>query len=209
MKQEDTKEKIIDKALELFSIKGYEAVSVNEIAKAVGIRASSLYNHYPSKQAIFDAIVESIAKQYEVDTGKIDIHVENVNKDVAIFNKISEEELFKKVYQIFEYSLHNETIARFRHMMSIEQFRSPSLSALYSKRYVDRLVEYHANIFKYLIANKEIINEDPYALSLMYVSPILTLIGVCDREKEKENECIEKLKKHVSLFFKMVHKKMK
>ncbi len=207
MKQEDTKEKIIDKALELFSINGYEAVSVNEIAKAVGIRASSLYNHYPSKQAIFDAIVESIAKQYEVDTGKIDIHVENVNKDVAIFNKISEEELFKKVYQIFEYSLHNETIARFRHMMSIEQFRSPSLSALYSKRYVDRLVEYHANIFKYLIANKEIINEDPYALSLMYVSPILTLIGVCDREKEKENECIEKLKKHVSLFFKMVHKK--
>ncbi|HAS56392.1 MAG TPA: TetR/AcrR family transcriptional regulator, partial [Firmicutes bacterium] len=57
MKQEDTKEKIVDKALELFSIKGYEAVSVNEIAKAVGIRASSLYNHYPSKQAIFDAIV--------------------------------------------------------------------------------------------------------------------------------------------------------
>ncbi|HAS37377.1 MAG TPA: TetR/AcrR family transcriptional regulator, partial [Ruminococcaceae bacterium] len=57
MKQEDTKQKILDKALELFSLNGYNAVSVGEIAKAVGIKAPSLYNHFPSKRAIFDAIV--------------------------------------------------------------------------------------------------------------------------------------------------------
>ena len=50
MKQEDTKQKIIDKALELFAARGYDAVSVGEIADAVGIKAPSLYNHYPSKQ---------------------------------------------------------------------------------------------------------------------------------------------------------------
>ena len=55
MKQEDTKQKILDKALELFSSRGYDAVSVGEIAQAVGIKAPSLYNHLPSKQAIFDA----------------------------------------------------------------------------------------------------------------------------------------------------------
>ena len=36
MKQEDTKQKILDKALELFSEQGYDAVSVGQIAKAVG-----------------------------------------------------------------------------------------------------------------------------------------------------------------------------
>ena len=51
MKQEDTKQRILDKALELFSAKGYDSVSVGEIAKAVGIKAPSLYNHFPSKQA--------------------------------------------------------------------------------------------------------------------------------------------------------------
>ena len=61
MKQEDTKKRILDKALELFSAKGYDSVSVGEIAKAVGIKAPSLYNHFPSKQAIFDTIVESTA----------------------------------------------------------------------------------------------------------------------------------------------------
>ena len=58
---EDTKQRILKKSLELFSTKGYDAVSVGEIAKAVGIKAPSLYNHFPSKQAIFDAIVESTA----------------------------------------------------------------------------------------------------------------------------------------------------
>ena len=72
MKQEDTKQKILDKALELFSTQGYDSVSVGEIAKAVGIKAPSLYNHFPSKQAIFDAIVESTTAQYEADTDKID-----------------------------------------------------------------------------------------------------------------------------------------
>ena len=52
MKQEDTKQKILDKALELFSAQDYDSVSVGQIAKAVGIKAPSLYNHFPSKQAI-------------------------------------------------------------------------------------------------------------------------------------------------------------
>lgn len=56
---EDTKQRILEKSLELFSAKGYDAVSVGEIAKAVGIKAPSLYNHFPSKQAIFDAILET------------------------------------------------------------------------------------------------------------------------------------------------------
>ena len=59
MKQEDTRQKILDKALELFAAKGYDSVSVGEIAQAVGIKAPSLYNHFPGKQAIFDAIIEA------------------------------------------------------------------------------------------------------------------------------------------------------
>ena len=205
MKQEDTKRKIIDKALELFAAHGYDAVSVGEIAKAVGIKAPSLYNHYPSKQAIFDAIVESTAKQYEADTGKINIHVQNVAQDISVFTGITEDALFEKVRQIFVYSLHNEAIRNFRRMMTIEQFRSHELASLYSKRYVERMIDYHSGIFRALIATGEISAEDPDTLAMMYVAPVLTLIGVCDRQPEKESECLEKLRNHVSLFFRMVH----
>lgn len=207
MKQEDTKKRILEKALELFSAQGYDAVSVGEIAKAAGIKAPSLYNHFPSKQAIFDAIVENTAAQYETDTGKIHIHVQDVAKDIPAFAEITEEALFEKVRQIFEYSLHNEVISRFRRMMTIEQFRSTQLAALYSKRYVDRMLVYHANIFRSLIAAGEIRKEDPEVLAMMYVAPVLTLIGICDRQPEREEECLKKLRQHVSLFFCMVHEK--
>ena len=42
---EDTKQRILEKSLELFSTKGYDSVSVGEIAKAVGIKAPSLYKN--------------------------------------------------------------------------------------------------------------------------------------------------------------------
>ena len=94
---EDTTQRILEKSLELFSTKGYDAVSVGEIAKAVGIKAPSLYNHFPSMQAIFDAIVESTAAHYEKDTGRIDIHVQNVKQDCPTFSHISEQALADKV----------------------------------------------------------------------------------------------------------------
>lgn len=201
MKQEDTKKIILKKALELFSERGYDSVSVGEIAQKVGIKAPSLYNHYKSKEDIFQAIVSETAERYEKGTYKIDIHVENVSRDIPSFKKIASESLAEKVKQIFLYSLHDETVSRFRKMMTIEQFRSEKLAKLYSERYVDRMIAYHADIFRSLIAAGEIVNEDPITLATSYVSPIITLLGVCDRQPEREAECLDKLEKHVKLFF--------
>lgn len=52
-----TKEKILLEALTLFSKNSYDAITVNQIAQIVGIKAPSLYKHYRSKQEIFDAII--------------------------------------------------------------------------------------------------------------------------------------------------------
>ena len=90
-------------------------------------------------------------------------------------------------------------------MMTIEQFRSSELAALYSRRYVERVLDYHAGVFRALIAAGEIRAEDPDTLAMMYVAPVLTLIGVCDRQPERERECLERLERHVRLFFRMVH----
>lgn len=206
MKGEDTKKNIVKKALELFSERGYDAVSVGDIAKAVGIKAPSLYNHFESKQAIFKAIVEETSVRYESGTDEINVHVQNVRQDIPALKGISEEELFNKLLAVFEFSLHDETVRRFRKMMTIEQFRSAELRALYTKRFVDRLVSYHAEVFIGLEKAGIIKNANPEALALMYVSPVITLIGICDREPEKESECLEKLRAHVSVFFNIVQK---
>ena len=169
--------------------------------QAVGIKAPSLYNHFPSKRAIFDALVESTAAQYARDTDRIDVHVQDAGRDVSVFTEITEEALYEKVEQIFVYSLRSEPISRFRRMMTLEQFRSPELAALYSRRYVERVTEYHAGIFRSLIAAGELRDEDAGAMALCYVAPVITLIGICDRQPEREAACLQKLEAHVRLFY--------
>lgn len=38
-------------------------------------------------------------------------------------------------------------------------------------------------------------------MAWMYVSPVITLLSVCDRQPEREAESLEKLDAHVKLFF--------
>ena len=51
-----TKKKIFESSIKLFNKKGYENVSINDIAEMVGIRQSAVYNHFRSKQEILDTI---------------------------------------------------------------------------------------------------------------------------------------------------------
>jgi AcrR family transcriptional regulator len=59
-----TKQKILDKALELFTEKGYVGASMGDIAEAVGIRKASLYAHYSGKESIFHAVFDRILEEY-------------------------------------------------------------------------------------------------------------------------------------------------
>ena len=201
MKQEDTKEKILRESLKLFSEKGFDATSVGEIASAVGIRAPSLYNHYKSKQAIFDAIFEDTSKRYDDFTAKLSVHVENADGDVDQFETITADKLVEMVRAIFTYSLDDGMVSAFRKMMTIEQFRNDNLAKLYSERYFERIKNYHAGLFRRLISAGRIKNLDPDTLALIYVSPILTLLSVCDRQPERRDECLSMLENSVRCFF--------
>ena len=70
----DTKHKIMDEALTLFSEKGYANVFVADIAEKVGIKAPSLYKHYKNKQAIFDAIIEEMNSRFLQEAGTLQIN---------------------------------------------------------------------------------------------------------------------------------------
>lgn len=56
--EKDTGQKIFDAAIDLFSQRGYDAVSIRDIAAAVGIKESSIYKHYTSKDQILQKIVQ-------------------------------------------------------------------------------------------------------------------------------------------------------
>lgn len=61
---ETRKQEITRVASKLFKEKGYSAVTMRDLASAVGVKASSLYNHISSKQDILQSIVISIAEEF-------------------------------------------------------------------------------------------------------------------------------------------------
>lgn len=63
LKETGTREKILYAAISLFAKNGYSSTSIRNIAKEVGIKASSIYNHFPSKEAIMDSIIDLYKKQ--------------------------------------------------------------------------------------------------------------------------------------------------
>jgi len=61
----DTKTQIFNTALRLFAASGVENVSMRDIARAVGIKAASIYNHYTSKDLIVEACYEFFLKYHD------------------------------------------------------------------------------------------------------------------------------------------------
>jgi len=61
MDSSHTREDIIDASVKLFSDRGYDKVSMRDIAALVGIKAASIYNHFASKRDILSSIFEFYA----------------------------------------------------------------------------------------------------------------------------------------------------
>ena len=82
MRQENRKKEIIRVASSLFKEKGFSAVSMRDIAHAMGIKAASLYNHIASKQEILSIIILDVAEEF---TRGMDAIVES---DDTVINKL-------------------------------------------------------------------------------------------------------------------------
>ena len=196
----NTKKRILDAALKLFSEKGYGNVYVGQIAEAVGIKAPSLYKHYKSKQDIFNAILDEMKNNYDKQAMALNMNGSDVNIDVGIFSAVSEDELVKMGIGLFSYFLHDEYVCRFRKMLTLEQFHDSELSQLYTKQYVDQPLSYQSAMFSMLCAGGLLRQEDAEVMALQFYAPLYMLLTLCDRHPEREEEALKLLEQHIRQF---------
>ena len=191
----NTKEKIIKQALILFSENGYEGVSVAMIAERCSIKAPSLYKHFKSKKEIFEEVYNHSCK-------KLDAVISQIALKESEEKNISEDILFNKQKEIVNLLIHDDEIKRLRCLMKLSN--DSQIKAMYSKRFFDQIINYHATIFSSLIEKKIMINESPSALALLYDSPIIVVLDELDRHPEREEELLNRLYEHCKLFIKLV-----
>ena len=162
----NTKEKILSVALTLFSTKGYKAVSVRHIASDVGIKASSLYNHFENKQEILDELIEKNTKYIE------DFLKDAMDLDSLIVSrkhnrkKQCDIDFIDTTLKIVKFFIENDNVIKFRKLLTIEQFNNPTLSALYKKIFISDILEYESKLFSYLMDKNLLIRNDPYIHSI-------------------------------------------
>ncbi len=196
----DTKRRILDAALTLFSENGYTNVFVAQIAEAVGIKAPSLYKHYKSKRDIFNAILDEMKASYDRQAAALELDGSNSAADAMTFAAVSEDGLVQMGMSLFSFFLHDDYTRKFRKMLTLEQFHNPELAQLFSRQYIDDSLKYQSAMFDLLCRAGVLKGDDPYTMALQFHAPIYTLLTMCDREPHREEELTALLERHIRQF---------
>ncbi len=196
----ETKRRIVLEALKLFARKGYSDVYVGDIAKAVGIKAPSLYKHFKSKQEIFEAILDELKAGYEKQAASMGIDGSMPDADVEVYDGISQDALVEMGKNLFLFFLHDEYMKLFRQLLTIEQFQNTELADLYSKQYFDDPLAYQAGLFAGLIAGGNLQQVDSMVLALQFYAPIYMWLAECDRHPNREEEALKMIDAHIRQF---------
>lgn len=191
----DTKQRILETALELFAQTGYLGTSMSDIAGQLGITKGALYKHYASKQEILSSIV---ARMNQMDYDRAAAYEMPETEP----DGFAEAYLHTPIAQIHAYSMaqfdhwtKEPFSANFRKMLTLEQYRDPEMARLHHDYLAGGPLEYMAAIFRKLTDS----DEDAMQLALEFYGPMYLLYSVYD-SAEDQASIAPLLDAHISRF---------
>ncbi len=180
-----TKDRILKESMALFSVYGFDSVSVRRIAEEVGVKNSALYKHFESKQAIFDAIVTASQERF---LQKYD--------EARATELRTPEELENMCIDFFLYQTKDSWITMFRRMLMMEMFKNEEMAKVYKKIFIDMPVQYQKQLFQALIGRGVLKDRNAEVMAMELYAPFFLYHTV-----NEENERLEPLlRKHVRNF---------
>ncbi len=200
-----TRERILHEALDLFSVKGYDAVSVRDIARAVGIKESSLYNHFRNKQDIFDSIISEYSGRGSEFFHNMQLTGENRQfavdeRTVNMYRQMSNEQFAAVAGPIFEFYFADEINVKLRKMLTIEQYRNPDIRKLYRDISFDEAINFQSALFAALIEAGCFVKTDPYLLAMAFFAPIFLIFYKYDNNQQSLGEAKALFNRHIAHF---------
>ena len=173
MKNETTTQRILTEAVNLFAKEGYEAVSVEQIAAAVGIKAPSLYKHYKNKRDIFDSILRVMEQRDGEQAAACSLPEGTAEAIPEAYAQSSVEDLITFSKQQFRYWTEDAFASSFRKMLTVEQYRSGEMNGLYHQYLGAGPLKYVAD----LLGSQE--------EALLFYGPMYLLYSVYDGADDK------------------------
>lgn len=156
-----TKDKIFDTALDLFSKKGYDSVSVRTVASEVGIKESSIYNHYSSKKDILMSILNYFEEYFKGNP----LDDENIRKLL----EENPEEFYHQGSEMFKQQIFEEKILKIMKLIFVQMYQIDEVKEFFLREILGVSTDFWNDVFEILI-QKNVIGSDcnPNKLAEMY-----------------------------------------
>lgn len=181
-----TRDALLNAALESFSRNGYGGTSIRDLARTAGIRESSVYKHFPSKQGIFDALIELADSRLTELGSQFGVTISDGTEAAAAYNGISEHRLLEIANGMFGFVLHDPVFTQLRRMLTIEQYRDPDVARRLDEYLIATPMAFQTQLFAALIAHGEFTDGvSPEQAALAFYGPIYMLIQLAETDEER------------------------
>ena len=152
----DTKQRILDVSLDLFSRSGFSAVSIRDICGQVQIKESSIYYYFKNKQAIFDELLCLFEEKARDMMSQLDAALAEQTFSAT-----------ENFYQTVD-NFCNKVIR----LILIEQFRNSAVQKVYDRWMFTEPLSFQSKVFSVLIQMGVIQGKDSDYLAVKYYAPI-------------------------------------
>ncbi|MBD3790311.1 MAG: TetR/AcrR family transcriptional regulator [Campylobacterales bacterium] len=190
-----TKEKILKISLKLFSNKGYKATTVRDIAGAMGVKQSALYNHFKNKDEILETLVSDLTS----------------SAIVTIFEGKESQELYKQgksllmsiatVFKLLSFDNQNEALFK---LMMQEILLNERIREIYNEYFYQENVKKLSGLFFLMMQNEMIKSSDPLLLANEFFSPLFFYqmqVSLLKLDKKSTSSVVSLFEKHVDYFW--------
>jgi len=195
--KKDTKQTILDTALELFSKRGYSGVSIRDISGKIGIKESAIYYHFKNKQDIFDMLCQSFDNMmYSIPT--------QFSTEMAKVNEVEIEAFMMVCHGYFTNYLMDERINRFLRMLILEQGINEVAAKMYHDIMFDEAIGNQILIFSWLIQVGFLKTDHVERMVMDYHTMVVFLFHrylICGEITDQVKQIVhEELSKHIEHF---------
>ncbi|MCI9676157.1 MAG: TetR/AcrR family transcriptional regulator, partial [Lachnospiraceae bacterium] len=163
---QDTKETILMVSLELFSQRGFSAVSIRDICKKVNIKESSIYYHFQNKRAI----LEELLQRFQNTATTMMSRLESMLNDTNGSHNIGSHDIIGNYF--FEQYLMDDFCNKVIRLLLIEQFHNEEVQKIYDHWIFAKPLAFQNKVFSALMEMKIIKHTDSYYVAEKYYAPI-------------------------------------
>jgi len=190
-----TKAKILKTSLKLFATKGYKATTVRDIAGAMGVKQSALYNHFKNKDEILETLVA------ELTSSAIVTLFDNKESETLIKQGKSLLMSIATTFKLIGFDGQNEALIK---LLMQEIYRNERIREIYNEHFYQENVKKLSGLLFGMMQEEMIKSSDPLLLANEFFSSLFFYqmqVSLLKLDKKSTSSVVSMFEKHVDFFW--------